>query len=269
MVYYKKRSYRSRGRRYGRSLARRAFNYARYIAKTRPKPELKRIQKYIGDYTFPIDFGPYAGGTSYNYFSISLFKDIVKGDNSYERNGDEIFVKWIDFQVAIYAPQHDYDPDARSGRLVNYAPVTCMLVRFPDSVDIHGAGPPVAGSILEHPFYASISRLVTMQDAEFQREYVVEKKKTYLLGGHYPGYVNFTTDEPNLRPFSSSDYKPWKAFRWRVPINKVVTYIENSVYPVANECGFYVGSDSPEIDYVQHENFNFQLLTYVIYFEDK
>ena len=106
-----------------------------------------------------------------------------------------------------------------------------------------------------------------MEDLEYQREYRVLKRKTYTLGQSYPGFyddISSTTYFP-----AHSSQKPYKAFRWRVPINKVVTWAENSAYPLQNEVCFYIGGDDPRQSYINHDNFNFQLLTWAIYFQDK
>lgn len=231
---------------------------------------MKRIQKYICDYTAPIDFGPYQGGTVDPYYSKSLFVDIVKGDGLDQRNGNQIFVHYIDLQCSVYAPPEAYG-DSLEAASNSYQPVTPMLVLFPDSVDIDAGGPPAVGSFLEHPFFASISRLVPSMDLEFEREYQILKRKTYVLGSSYPGYYYDAGLDETIRfpAHTSSDYKPYKSFKWRVYVNKVVQWAEGSAYPNMNECCFYCGADDPRIDFVNREHYNFQLLSYVIYFTDK
>lgn len=157
----------------GRGMAKKAYRYARYVAKTRPKPELKFMRMDDSGSTISINAHSMWHINSKDFTSSG--DGIITGASQQQRIGNKITEHSVALKLYIRA-----DPVGIADNTA-LKPVICRLIVFRINDDFDPTATPTISNILQGSSYPNVAFYTKEQDSAFVHNYKIMYDKTIML----------------------------------------------------------------------------------------
>lgn len=171
--------FRRRYRRRSKSIGRAAYSLAKYVARTRPKPEMKhsesQIQAWVNGNS-SISIGAFGND---EYYAFDSFFILSQGDDEEKRIGVKIKPRYMKLKMCFSA--RPFGTLAAETNSPLFSIVTVCLVRAWGTSDTPTALNLTPERIWRYPDHASRSPLVRKRDDGYTMPYRIVYKKTFAL----------------------------------------------------------------------------------------